>query len=169
MHTLALEGVHPKTRTQHVRLLQAIKDFPDNYRQVSLTRALLAHLEKLRLERRWSWATMRQQSDAAAGALRRIGEYTHNALRCVMLSMDEEWRDAMKTVRHMAETHRTRNLRAMSASEMRQSVLRAAHNTALQVFLILCWACAGRSGDVLQLKRSQVQLEDNANGYTIVS
>eukprot|EP00760_Papus_ankaliazontas_P026105 PhM_4_TR3007/c0_g3_i2/m.37694 len=75
----------------------------------------------------------------------------------------------MKTISHMSEVHRSRHLRAISASEMHSVIRRARHDMQLQVFLVLCWARAGRSGDILQIRTPNISFHESENDHMLMS
>eukprot|EP00760_Papus_ankaliazontas_P018008 PhM_4_TR17416/c2_g1_i1/m.82265 len=169
-HSYARRGLHPDTRQQHLRALHELCSLPAELREQSIPFAVLALLERGRMQRKLSWTTVLQQSGAFAGALRRLPQYTMPALQPVMLSHDSMWRDATSHILSNTKAVLPKSHGEISHDTMVKIIEKQSASLHLQMFLILMWAATSRPGDIAQLRTGDVRLlEDEADGKTVVS
>eukprot|EP00760_Papus_ankaliazontas_P026215 PhM_4_TR3017/c2_g6_i3/m.89407 len=112
---------------------------------------------------------MDQQMGNAAGAFKRLPQYTRDSLQPISLASDQQWRDASRTVRHFASREAKTDQAAVSREDFTATVQRLDAHPALQAFMVLMWACAARPGDVLKIRRANVKLHESEGGNTIIS
>eukprot|EP00760_Papus_ankaliazontas_P026207 PhM_4_TR3017/c2_g5_i3/m.89411 len=169
-HRLTQAGLSADTRKQHVRFLREFASTAtEELLQRPLARAVLEWLEQKRQLSRLSFTTFDQQMGNAAGAFKRLPQYTQDALPSIQLSVDQQWKDAQRAVKHFASLESSPTRPTMSKDGAQATISRLDHDVAMQMFLCVMWACAARPGDVLQLKRANVQVHSSQQGNTATS
>eukprot|EP00760_Papus_ankaliazontas_P020539 PhM_4_TR18450/c1_g1_i1/m.17669 len=78
----------------------------------------------------------------AAGAFKRLPQYTQDALPSIQLSVDQQWKDAQRAVKHFASLESPPTRPTMSKDGAQATISRLDHDVAMQMFLCLMWACA---------------------------
>lgn len=169
-HALSEAGISKATRKQHLSLLQDLAtQLPEDLHDTSIPRALLEWLERKRHSKKLTFTTVDQQMGNMAGALKRLPQYCQDELMPVLLSEDQQWKDAGKAVRHFSNRESAQARPGCSQEEMLATITAQHHDPQMQSFLMLMWATAGRPGDVLKLKTKHVSLHESERGLTIIS
>jgi len=156
-HRLSEKGLSSGARASHIRLLKAVCRAPQECHPWPVARMVLEVLERERCETPWGWPSMESNSTQMAGAMLRLPIYTKSAIPSLRLTDDREWTDATRHIRKLARLGMRTTLPSIKRDEMKRLV-EGATNPAFKLFIILMWACAGRPGDVIQLRKAGVTL-----------
>ena len=162
MHPLAEAGLSEQSRTEHLKMLNLLKEAQTKLHHLPLDRMILEVLEGPRYSKQIEWASMEHNATTMAGALKRLPQYTNNALPAISLAWSQEWCDATKNFRTLAKRHAPTGLPAVTVHHLEQAIKEA--SGLVKIVLMLTWACVARLGDVTQLLMENIILELREDG-----
>jgi integrase len=170
IHALALKGISMQTRRMQHSFLTLFSQLPNRFHGMSVARATLTLLDECRIDRNLSWVTMAQKVGIAAAAFSRLHQYTQRRVQPVTLSLDTEWKDATRAIRHYSALVTKTTQPAVTREHAVTAIDAARDDPPLQVLIILMWACAARPGDISQLEKQQLVVHEAQTGsHTKVS
>ena len=157
LHPLADKGITEESRREHQRLLIMVSRAPAEMDSWPISRMVLEVLERERKRQNWRWVTVENKSGQMAAAMSRLPQYTRGGIPPIMLSHDHEWRDASRHIRRLSRRTMRTALPSVTEAEI-VKMIETAKDPEIKAILMLIWACAGRSGDVSQLKTAGITL-----------
>ena len=151
VHTLTWKQLQGTTRRTHIRWLSMLKQMPSTYHQAPLGAAAIQVVLTEAQAKKWtSWATVSSALSSVASALRHLPEYTANR-GTIDIMADPQFASAAKRAQHLARiTKRHKDDEALTATQY-STLVASCKDPTLRTFLQICWALAGRVGDVRQL------------------
>ncbi len=155
---MAKIGLTKATRQGHRRILRDLVCLPANLAHAPLVTALIEHINRHRRARRWQWSTTLTKMAATQGALRLLPLYSNSP--SIDLRDNPMWLQAMRTARRETQCEIGHQPKALSVEDMKQAVAKEANHN-IRAALITAWLTAARGGCTLQLRRENLDLQDN--------
>jgi integrase len=160
VHTLSWRQLASTTRQNHIRWLKTLKQMPREFHSASLGAAAVQLVLREAVDKKWSsWGTVACALSSIASALRHLPEYSANRNN-IDLSLDPQFASATRRAQHLARvTKRHQTQDALTIQQYGEAVKKCKHPT-VRLLLELCWAFAGRVGDIRQLKGRDIVFGD---------
>ncbi|MDP3762438.1 MAG: hypothetical protein Q8R01_18190 [Ramlibacter sp.] len=165
VHYLAWARLAKSTRQLHVRWLERIRGMPADLAHTALGTAVVDLVLRMGKERGWAWATISSALSTVCSALGALPLYT-TEIAPIDLRTDAAFAAAMRRAQHNARTsERTQITESMPhdtylslCGYRRDPKIAPIAVPAARLLLQVCWSCAGRVGDVRQLRPTDVEL-----------
>ena len=154
--TWAEKALSLQTRAGHRRALVRLMKMAQPLQKKRVTIAIMEHLHEIRLSKKWTWSTMLKNTTATQSALRLLPLYkkvTHG----LALHADVFWGQGITSIQRYAREEKPRTPMAMTTETFRLA-MNAERRTEQRLALMLMWFSAGRVGDVLQLRKGDIEL-----------
>jgi len=155
---LSMQGLVKSTHQEHRRMAQQLLEMPEDLRKAPLSTSVAEFLLRRRKSKNWKWATTVKYMATAQGLCSLLPLYVMSP--AINLAACPVWRQALKA----AARHCRRELPKQPKAATLHQVERTLRNEAcLPTFaaILISWMTAARTGCVLQLQRSCVQLHDD--------
>jgi len=157
-HPLAELGLAQSTRDEHRRLLRWMIE-ETAFDTWATPQAVLEILARRRKARKLRWTTVVKYAASIAGALQVLPLY--HIAEPVTLSASPEWKTALKGLAAKAREESARIPTAVTFDQVKTAVQNATA-TATKRALALGWLVAGRTGDILKLRREDIVLSNGS-------
>jgi integrase len=157
---------HAGTFQNHFRVLRWSKDIlansPKEWKNLPLTLVLIRILTVLSVSRKWKPQTLFRTACSMQGAFSGLTLYTNQKF-AITLGDDAMWRHAMAIWRLASQQNQPHGQTVVTA----ESILEAIEATdpldlRTKAALILQWFLAARAGDVLKLRKSDINFNKNS-------
>lgn len=155
--TLAMMAFAKSTTEAHYRWIRELSELPIVYTRMMAPDALVSWLAALRLQRRWKWSTTARNMAALAGALILLPAYRQTSFS-IRLGDDPTWRMATQAVRKRMLAELPHQPQAASYTDIKKAIATTSC-LASRAVLVLAWAFCGRVGDILKLRKDELQLQ----------
>ena len=164
----ALNGVEPKTRQDHLARLRLLRNMGPAHRQLRLVDSILATLGEQRTLKGWKPTTWMRALGSTAGALARLEQYAGRT--DLNLQQSSLWRDAMKGAEKYKTAHIPTKAVPCTKIEAYATVNRliAEGRTTLASQVAILWLSAARPGDLLQVRREDLQVRPDGNLWFVI-
>tara|TARA_B110000093_G_scaffold168994_1_gene196568 strand:+ start:87 stop:3518 length:3432 start_codon:yes stop_codon:yes gene_type:complete len=152
VHRIVWERYTSKTRANHVKWLNAIRNAPPDLRDVSLPKAVVELVLKTARVRAWAWSTISSALSTAASAFRDAHLYT-NYNESVDIRSDPYFRQAQETAQRNAKTGAIKPLDAgvMTYEHYRAALRTLEGDRPAWLLLVVSWHFAARVGDARRI------------------
>jgi integrase len=165
IHQWVDQALSKSTRDAHRRALRRLDTMTTTSRRVAVD--IIDHLMKTKTSKDWTWATTLKNLTQTQSALKLLPLYrgvTHG----IILTSDPHWSQALKYVQQRANSETPRTPKAMTTAIFRatyDNIQPLLHRVALG----LMWFTAARVGDILSLRKEDLQVNpDGTLQVTIV-
>lgn len=164
------------TRKLHATWISRIKHMPADLRAAPLGAALVQLVLRYAAARNWAWSTIASGYSAIASALAALPMYT-NETAGIDIRKDPVFSAASRRAMHNARTSdATRISEALPVGTYEQltgykrgGAVPMVPVAEARLLLQLMWLCAGRPGDVRQLRRKDVTWQQNVGAGVLVA
>lgn len=160
---LASRGVVPTTAAAHRAILRKLASEVRERRltEAPLPTAIVEILSAMRAEKRWQWSTMATKLGTVQGALKLLPLYTRK-MPSVALAEAPVWTQALKAVTRKANAEAGFQPKPATETDVERIARQAELPVSLRAAVLLAWLTAARCGCVLQLRKENVTLTDDA-------
>lgn len=165
VHMLTWARLAPSTRRLHIRLLDMIHGMPRDLTHVDLPIAIIELVMRMASSRNWAWSTVSSTLSSFASALNALPIYTDEA-EAIDIRRDPVYADAMRRAQHQARVSTRTQIsddmpivtyQRLCGYEPATDGVAKISDAVTRLFLQVSWACAGRVGDVRQLRPGDIE------------
>ena len=148
-------GKCPQVRKRHLNeLLDLQSNLSEDLLDLPLGEALVHHYQRKAQARNLKWQSLHRYMCNAHGAFADLPIYS-NAPIPIPLALHVGWKSALRYVNTQMQANQPDDLPAATYTEVLAAV-EACKDDQIAMAIMLAWMCAGRVGDVTQLKKGEI-------------
>ena len=161
VHFLAWKRMASATRASHVRWLLSIKGMPTLLRRASLGSALVELCLRRAKERGWQWSTVAKSLGEVASALQQLPIYT-NQLSGIDIRKDVAFAEALRRAQQLSKVTAVHSLTKPMTYNDFVRISSSCREPKTRCLLQVAWFFAARIGDLRQITREDIRIDDAA-------